>query len=307
VAIGNFDGVHRGHEHVLRAAAEEARQRGLRPVVLTFYPHPATVLRGRPVPLLTDIDRRCDLIASVDPELTVVVEPFTRQFAETPPEQFAQELLVAQLGARVVSVGHNFRFGSQRSGDLEALKALGQRLGFEATSQELVGDDAGPYSSTRARHALAEGDLESFRRVVGRPHALTGRVVPGDRRGRTLGVPTANLDAVPEAIPAHGVYAARVAALDDDGVEAPLAAAAVNIGVRPTIGTDTPSIEAHLIDFDGDLYGQNLRVHLEAHLRAERRFSSLQELKQQMRADIARAAELAGQPSAWAPAAHVET
>ena len=114
VAIGNFDGVHRGHEHVLRAAAELARVRGLSPIVLTFYPHPATVLRGYRVPLLTDIDRRCDLIAAIDPELTVVVEPFTVQFAETRPDQFVRDLLVAQLGARVVSVGHNFRFGNRR-------------------------------------------------------------------------------------------------------------------------------------------------------------------------------------------------
>ena len=291
LAIGNFDGVHRGHQQILCAAAREARVRSLEPVVLSFFPHPATVLNKGDVPLLTDISRRCQLIKSIDSGLRFVVEPFTLQLAAYSPERFVRELLVGGLGARLVTVGHNFRFGRGRSGDLGTLQELGQQMGFEVAPHAIAGDNEGPFSSSRARQALAVGDLDAFQRVVGRPHALTGRVVVGDRRGRTLGAPTANLEDVAEALPARGVYAGLAARVEEQS-EVILGPAAVNIGARPTFGAGSISTEAHIVGFTGDLYGQTLRLHLTTRLRPERRFSSVEELRQQIHRDIVRAAEV---------------
>jgi riboflavin kinase / FMN adenylyltransferase len=293
VAIGNFDGVHKGHQQVVRAACLEASRRGLRPTALTFDPHPASVLGGRTVPLLTTIARRAELMVGLCPELRVVVEPFTRELAAELPEQFVGELLVGALGARVVMVGRNFHFGRGRAGNFEVLGALGHQLGFEAIAFPLAGDEEGPYSSTRARRALAAGDLPGFLRVVGRPHALGGRIVPGDARGRTLGFPTANLDQVPEALPAHGVYAGSAKLVDELGAEVDLGAAAINVGVRPTFDGERPGVEVHVIGFRGDLYGKSLRVELWARLREERRFASQAELVRQIELDIEQTIDLA--------------
>jgi len=174
VVIGNFDGVHRGHRAVIEAALSEARAGGLSPLVLTFDPHPAVVLGGGGRPPLTLLNRKIDLIERLGPELRVVVEPFTLELSRLDPRQFARQFLVDLLGAKVVIVGENFRFGHQRAGDLSTLVALGQELGFAAHSSALSGDAQGPYSSTRVRAALAAGDLPSVYGVLGRPHSLTG-------------------------------------------------------------------------------------------------------------------------------------
>ncbi|HMJ11882.1 MAG TPA: riboflavin kinase, partial [Polyangiaceae bacterium] len=191
VAIGNFDGVHVGHQAVIRAAASDARRFGLAPLVLTFHPHPAQVLGRGSLPTLTTIDRKTELICRIDPELRVVVEPFTQELANESPRDFARELLIGALGARFVIVGQNFRFGHNRVGTLETLQRLGAELGFDARAEELAGDDRGTYSSTRARELLEHGDIVSLERVLGRPHSVSGSVVEGHRRGRTLGFPTA--------------------------------------------------------------------------------------------------------------------
>jgi riboflavin kinase/FMN adenylyltransferase len=290
VAIGNFDGVHVGHRAVIGAAAAEARQRGLVPLVLTFHPHPAEVLGRGSLPLLTSIDRKAELICRIDPEVRVVVEPFTPDLAKQEPRQFVEELLVQALGARVVIVGQNFRFGHNRAGKLETLVRLGAELGFEARAEELAGDAAGTYSSTRARELLKSADLGVLERVLGRPHSISGRVVHGDQRGKSLGFPTANLDGIVEALPPHGVYAVLV---DQLGAGVParskaLARGVANFGVRPTVGAGQ-SFEVHLFDFEGDLYGQSLRVHLVERLRGEQRFASLAELKAQIERDCAAA------------------
>src|SRR6188768_1378110 len=178
VVIGNFDGVHLGHRAVIEAALSEARDSGLRPLVLTFEPHPAEVL-GRGVrPPLTVLQRKIELIERLGPDLQVVVEPFTLALSQFTPAEFARQFLVELLCAKVVIVGDNFRFGHRRAGDLEALVALGQELGFAAHASALSGDAQGPYSSTRARAALASGDLVAARAVLGRPHSLSGTVVP---------------------------------------------------------------------------------------------------------------------------------
>lgn len=288
VAIGNFDGVHLGHQAVIRKAASEAQERGLRPLVLTFHPHPAAVLGRGSLPTLTLVPRKAELICRIDPALTVVVEPFTPELAAMTPREFVSELLVAALGARVVIVGQNFRFGHNRAGTLGTLVQLGAEFGFEARSEALVGDAGGTFSSTRARELLEKGDVAAVERVLGRPHSLSGVVVRGDERGRTIGFPTANLSGIAEALPAHGVYACVVDRLEAEGGGRALAKGVANFGVRPTVAGG-PSFEAHLFDFDDDLYGQSLRVHLVARLREERRFAGLEELKAQIARDSAEA------------------
>jgi len=287
VVIGNFDGVHLGHRAVIEAALSEARGRGLRPLVLTFDPHPAEVLGGSARPPLTAVDRKLELIERIGPELKVVVEPFTVELSQFTPAEFAQRFLVELLSAKVVIVGDNFRFGHRRSGDLSVLVSLGRELGFEAHASSLIGDAQGPYSSTRVRAALASGQLAAVESVLGRPHSLSGTVVHGAQRGRTIGVPTANLGAVAEALPPYGVYAVLVDHVRDDSSLA-LGKGVANIGLRPTVEAGF-SVEVHLFDFAADLYGETLRVHLLAHLRDEQKFSGLPELKAQIARDIEQA------------------
>ena len=302
VVIGNFDGVHRGHRAVIEAALSEARAAGLYPLVLTFDPHPAVVL-GRSVrPPLTLLPRKLDLIARLGADLRVVVEPFTLELSRLEPEQFAREFVVELLSAKVVIVGENFRFGYQRAGDLSTLVSLGKELGFAAHSSSLSGDAQGPYSSTRVRAALAAGDLPAVYGVLGRPHSLSGLVVQGAQRGRTIGVPTANLADVGEALPPYGVYAVLVDRVNEAGASVALGAGVANIGLRPTVDAGF-SVEVHLWDFSGDLYGATLRVHLVQALREERKFAGLSELKAQIQSDIeqGRAALSDARPD---PAAH---
>ncbi len=290
VIIGNFDGVHRGHQAVLEAGAREARMRGLRPLVLTFHPHPVEVLRRSQRAMLTTIDHKIELIRRVDSTLRVVVEPFTLELAAIPASEFVENILVEQLGAGVVIVGQNFRFGADRVGDLRLLCELGERLGFQARAERLVGDDAGVFSSSRVRAALAEGALECAERMLGRPHALSGQVVRGDERGRTLGTPTANLDQVREVLPPRGVYACLVDQLGAGSGGLNRAGAVANLGVRPTFGSGSSSLEVHILEFDGDLYGARLRVHLLKRLRDELRFNGPEQLREQIRQDVDRAA-----------------
>ena len=287
VAIGNFDGVHLGHRAVIEAALAEARERTLTPLVLTFDPHPAEVLGRGARPPLTVLERKVELIEQLGPELRVVVEPFTLELSQLTPAEFARQFVVDLLGAHLVIVGENFRFGHERAGDLEVLVELGRELGFEARASSLSGDAEGPYSSTRVRAALSAGDLPAVERLLGRPHSISGTVVQGAQRGRTIGVPTANLSAVREALPPNGVYAVLVDRIVD-GVAAPLASGVANIGLRPTVSGGF-SVEVHLFDFSADLYGSTLRVHLVTRLREERKFAGLDELKAQIAKDSAEA------------------
>lgn len=291
VAIGNFDGVHRGHQDLLAHAAREAAGAGLGPVLLTFDPHPAVVL-GRPPPaVLTPLARKIELVRRAQPAFRVHVRTFDRELAATSPERFAEDVLAGELGAARVVVGRNFRFGRGRAGDLALLERLGPSLGFQAHPADLVGDERGRWSSTRARAAIAAGDWDDVRAVLGRPHALTGTVVRGDQRGRTIGFPTANLGGVLEALPPHGVYAVLVDRVDgpaDGAGPRALARGVANVGIRPTVGAG-PSIEVHLFDLDEDLYGATLRAHLVSFLRPEQKFDGLPSLKAQIARDAAEA------------------
>lgn len=292
VAIGNFDGVHLGHQAVLADAARDAEDRGLRAIVLTFDPHPASVI-GRAAPaLLTPLSRKLELLHRAQPGVGVVVQRFDRAFASLSPEAFAHDVLVDRLAAKLVVVGKNFRFGSARAGDFDVLTALGERLGFETRSHSLVTDAGGTLSSTRVRSGISAGDLAAARAILGRPHALAGVVVRGDQRGRTIGFPTANIGEASEALPPFGVYAVAVDRLGDDDPTtgaargAWLAAGVANIGVRPTVKEGAPpSIEVHLFDTGADLYGARLRVHLLERLRGEQRFAGIDALRAQIAKD----------------------
>jgi riboflavin kinase/FMN adenylyltransferase len=292
IAIGNFDGVHLGHRAVLERAVARARREGLVPAVLTFHPHPAVVL-GRPPPAtLTPLERKVTLVQSIADDLEVVVHPFDAAFAALSPEEFAERLLVRDLGAQVVAVGQNFRFGKGRSGTFDTLQALGARLGFDVWAEPLAGDERGRWSSTRARASVASGDVTDVELVLGRPYELEGVVVHGQHRGRTIGFPTANLDGIAEAIPASGVYAIEARTVSTPGAEgARLAGGVANIGVRPTVAAGF-AVEAHLFDFQGDLYGARLRLRLVARLREERTFPSFDELKAQISRDAASARDV---------------
>lgn len=292
VIIGNLDGVHRGHQALLADAARDAGPRDLAPVAVTFSPHPARVLGRTPPPTLTALPRKIELIQRVQPSIRVEVVTFDRTFAAQTPEEFVRSVLLDRLGARVVLVGANFRFGRDRAGDFTTLGRLGEDLGFETRSHPLVGDAEGPWSSTRVRGAIARGDLDAATDMLSRPHMVSGVVVRGDQRGRTIGFPTCNLDEIEEALPPFGVYAVLVDRTLPSGRAVSLARGVANLGVRPTVeqpGQARPSLEVHLFDLDEDLYGERLRVHLIARLRPEQKFAGLAELK----AQIARDAEAA--------------
>jgi riboflavin kinase/FMN adenylyltransferase len=268
VAIGTFDGVHLGHRRVIEAA----KAAGLPTTVVTFDPHPRIAL-GNQVELLTTLDRRLELLHALGVETVVV--PFTSDLALATPEEFAESVL-RPLGATVIAAGEDFRFGRGRSGDLDTLA----RLGFDARRVPLVEG----ISSSRIRQLLHAGEIEAAARLLGRPPEVEGTVVAGDARGGTLGYPTANL-AVPGdlIVPAYGIYAGEA-----DGHRA-----AISIGVNPHYGGEERRVEAFLLDFDGDLYGQRLVVELWRRLRDERAFASERELIDQIGRDVeaARAAE----------------
>jgi len=312
IVIGNFDGVHRGHQTVLaRAVAriESLAEEGPRPelTVLTFEPHPAAVLGASAPPRLTRLSRKVELLGRHGVEL-VVAQRFDARFAALSPEGFVEEVLVSALGARQVTIGWDFRFGARRAGDIPLLTTLGAAHGFSVEVQDVVADDKGPMSSTRVRDALARGDLAEARAVLGRPHAIEGVVVSGDKRGRTIGFPTANVADVEEALPAFGVYAvvcdgAEGSTRAGAGASTELTALArgvANVGLRPTVsgGGVHPSIEVHLFDLPEDrrdLYGDTLRVHFVARLREEQRFPGLDALKAQIARDAAQARVLGDQ------------
>jgi riboflavin kinase/FMN adenylyltransferase len=288
LVVGNFDGVHRGHQMVLTEATETARKAGLAPRVLTFDPHPAAVVGQGAPPVLTTLERRAELVTALGVE-QVYARRFDAAFASWEPERFARDLVAEALQAKVVVVGANFRFGARRSGDLALLRTLGAELGFEVLVHAMASDARGRFSSTRAREAVAAGDLVEVEAVLGRPHALSGPVVHGQERGRTINFPTANLEPVAEMLPPDGVYAVRVDELGDDGEASFLAGGVTNIGVRPTVDGTRRTVETFLLGFSGDLYDMRLRVHLVARLREERKFEGLDALKTQILADCAEA------------------
>jgi riboflavin kinase / FMN adenylyltransferase len=272
VALGTFDGVHRGH----RAVIDAVKATGLRSTVLTFDPHPRLVL-GYDVQLLTTFERRLELLEEAGPDEVLIVE-FTQELSRHEPEEFVADYLTA-IGTRVVVAGENFRFGAGRRGDVALLRSLG----LDVRPVPLVPG----VSSSRIRELVRKGDLPGAAALLGRPFELEGDVVYGDRRGGTLGFPTANLSPDPHVlVPAYGIYAG----------EALGHRVAASIGVNPHYGGSERRIEAFLLDFEGDLYGSRLRLELWERLREERAFASEEDLVAQIAADVeaARAAERPG-------------
>jgi riboflavin kinase/FMN adenylyltransferase len=287
VAIGNFDGVHVGHQALLQTAREAAASHGGEAVVLTFDPHPARLLAPKLAPpLLVTRARKLELLAAHG-IAACVVEPFTRELAATSPHEFVRSLLVGGLGARDVVVGWDFTYGQKRGGTIETLRADGAALGFGVHVVPAVTVDGLVASSTKVREFVLEGNVAGAHLLLGRHFDVDGTVVRGAGRGRQIGIPTANVAAEGEVLPKAGVYAARVRT--DDGAWRP---AVLNLGTNPTfVAQGALSLEAHLLDWDGNLYDRRVRVAFVERLRDERRFGSVDELVAQIRRDIDAARE----------------
>lgn len=295
VAPGNHDGVHRGHRALIATARRMATRESpaLRVAALTFDPHPLHfVAPDRAPPLLTTPARRAQLLRGAGADY-VCVRKFDAAFASLSPEAFVEEVLIKELGAKGVVVGTDFRFGAQRAGDVELLHTLGARHGLNVVTVSPVTLDGRLVSSSQVRAALADGNVELAAQMLTRVHDVTRKVVQGDKRGRTIGFPTANLELKGLMPPADGVYAVSVRVLDDV-VGGELAGpppstgrlmGVANLGVRPTLGAGR-SMEVHILDFDGDLYGRELRVGFVARIRGEQKFSGIDALRAQIARDV---------------------
>jgi riboflavin kinase/FMN adenylyltransferase len=282
VAVGTFDGVHRGHRDVLDRLATRAAALDLRSVLVTFEPHPLEVVNAAAAPLLLTVgEEKREVLAESGIDYLAVV-PFTPALARFSAEEFVSRVLRARFRMKHLLMGYDHGFGRNREGDVEVLQALGARDGFRVEVIPPVSvDDGRPISSTSIRRAIASGDLEGAARALGRRYSVGGRVVPGAARGRGLGFPTINV-ALPGArklLPPEGVYAVRVQTPGGahDGM--------LNLGARPTFGDDTIGIEAHLFDASGDWYGAWVRVDFIARLRDTRKFESVEALVEQLRRD----------------------
>jgi riboflavin kinase/FMN adenylyltransferase len=285
IALGNFDGVHLGHQEVLKRAVEEGRRRGMRVIAATFHPHPRAVLgAGDPPKLITPVELRCEMLLSYGADEVWVI-PFDVAMSRKTPEQFVKDVLIGEGGAGVVVVGENFRFGHKALGHFSDLHRLMRQEGATAVGVQVRGwGMGGGISSTRIRALISGGEVTEAAGLLGRPYVLRGEVVVGDKRGRSIGFPTANVlpdtDAV---IPASGVYAGFVRFGEKEY------AACTNVGVAPTFGRTESRVEAYLIDFEGDLYGRVVDVSFVKRIRQERRFSGVDELIGQIRRDVGEA------------------
>lgn len=298
VTIGAYDGVHLGHRAVIAQVRALADARGLRTVVVTFDKHPAQVVRPESAPnLLCDLDQKLELLASTGVDATYVVH-FDEERARETAEEFVNDVLVGCLSTRAVVVGEDFHFGHKRGGNVELLRQMGVDLGFTVEGLALVAADGEPagdaepnVSSTAIRALLDDGDVVGAAGLLGRPHEVRGTVEPGDRRGRDLGYPTANIALPPEIqLPAVGIYAGLFER--PDGTVLPTA---ISLGHRPTFydrPADQPLLECHLIGFSGDLYGEAVKVRFVERLRGEVRFDSVEALVDQIRTDVDQTAKI---------------
>jgi len=289
VTIGVFDGVHRGHRQLIERAVTVARERRLRSVVVTFDPHPSQLVRpGSHPAALTTLERRAELVAELGADAFCVI-PFTGELARMNPAEFAHEVLVDTLHAAVVVVGANFTFGYKAEGDLDTLRTLGTRFGFQVEGLDLISDDGVTFSSTYIRSCIDAGDMEAAAAALGRLHRVDGVVVHGDKRGRELGFPTANVSCAEHtAIPADGVYAGWFS-LGDRRLRA-----AISVGSNPTFSGRVRTVEAYVLDISEDFYGYEVGVEFAHRLRGMERFDGIDALIVQMDADVARTRELLG-------------
>jgi riboflavin kinase / FMN adenylyltransferase len=288
VAIGNFDGVHRGHQALVERARERARASGGHAVVLTFDPHPARFFAPTLAPpMIMPLARRLELLAEAGAD-AVVIEAFDATFAAIEAEEFVEQVLRKDLGAQHVVVGYDFSFGRGRKGNPPLLSALGERFGIGVTVVPAVTAGGLVCSSTKIREFVLEGRMEGAKLLLGRPFEIGGEVVRGAGRGRGLGIPTANVRPDGELLPRTGIYAGR-AVVGDSRIST-----AISVGTNPTFAAGNPpvTVEAHLLDWSGDLYGQHIRLEIETRLRDERRFETVDELMSEIRKDIARTREI---------------
>jgi len=299
ITIGNFDGVHLGHQALFAKAVERAQAVEGTALAVTFEPHPIRVLRPAVnLPLITPLEQKLELMAQHGLDLTLCLR-FDQDFARLSADAFVDKLLVSRLGAAEVVVGYDFAFGHKGLGDLDLLRSKGEQWGFKVHVVGPVIIEGRPVSSTRVRQEVADGNMDAARRLLGRHYQVAGRVVAGHGRGgRLLGFPTANLRVSDELLPGPGVYAVLVELEDGRFLKG-----ANNIGNNPTFDDGALSVETHLLDFDGDLYGQDIRLHFVERLRGEKRFESAEELKTQIGLDIARAIEIL---DPWAKAGNGE-
>ncbi len=281
VTIGKFDGVHRGHQHLVTHLIERAHAEGLASVVVVLYPNPVTVLRpGAAVSYLTSLEERLQLLRRLGAD-SVGIIPFTSELAQLSARDFAS-LLVDELSMRLLYVGPDFALGRRREGTVGVLRKIGGDMGFRVETAELLARDGEKVGSSAVRQALADGDAEEVARLLGRPFTLGGHVVAGAHRGAGLGFPTANIAiGLDRVLPAFGVYVTRAFIRENEYLSC------TNIGVRPTFDAEPrPTVEAFILDFDGDIYGQDIRIELLHRLRDELKFDSVDDLVTQMHRDI---------------------
>jgi riboflavin kinase/FMN adenylyltransferase len=280
VTIGKFDGVHRGHQYLVSQLLHQASERGLAGVVITLHPHPISVLRpGTPITYLCSLEERVRLLQSCGPS-SVGVLSFTSELAQLSYRDF-MALLVEELDLRLLLTGPDFAVGRDRQGDAGALQAFGEETGFDVEVVTLLAEDGSKVGSGAVRDALAAGEIETVNELLGRAFALRGPVVRGEERGAKIGFPTANIAVAPDlALPEYGVYVTR-AYLGETAYDS-----VTNIGQRPTFGAGRPTIEVHLLDFEGDIYERELRVELLHRLRDEMRFNGVDALVAQIGRDV---------------------
>lgn len=284
LTLGVFDGLHLGHQFIMRTVVERARATGAIPTVITFDPHPRAVLHPESAPpLLQTFDQKIEALSVLGIEQAIIIS-FTKEFADIKAEEFLRDVVHERLQAREVYLGRGFAFGQGREGNIELLQKVCGELGFHAAEVPEVTLRGKRISSSRVRQLLADGCVNLARRMLGRPYGVEGRVVRGAQRGRTLGFPTANLSPQNRVIPRTGVYVTATL------IEGAWRRSITNVGTRPTFETEAPpSVETHVMNWSGDLYGDVARVRFLHRLRNERKFASLEELKEQIARDQNRA------------------
>lgn len=291
LTIGVFDGVHRGHQEILSRLTAGARHSGMPAVVLTFDPHPARVLGGRDLKLLTMPEERASLLAAFGVDV-VITHPFDQKVANLSAQEFTARVHAA-LGFSHLLVGYDFALGRGREGNAGRLEEIGRALGYTVEMVDAIGDDSGVISSTEIRKLISVGDVVEANKLLGHPYSLCGPVIHGDGRGRKINIPTANLQLSPEKmIPANGVYACRAWTVEGEHI------AVTNVGVRPTFLPEgqAANVETHILDFERELYGEEVRLQFIARLRDEMKFPSVNALVEQIQRDMVRACQVLSQP-----------
>jgi riboflavin kinase / FMN adenylyltransferase len=286
ITLGNFDGLHLGHQELIRKIIQRAEETASLSMVVTFRPHPLKILAPEKCPPLISIyEEKIRLFEKLGIDVLVKI-PFSLDFAAMEPRDFVKNILCDLLGAKEIFVGYNYRFGKGRKGDIRMLRELGEEFGFAVREVEQVSLNGEVISSTRIRQLLKNGEVEDAAKFLGRPYALCGIVVKGDGRGRGLGFPTANIASRHAIIPSNGVYAVKLFVRDRhyNGV--------VNIGMRPTFDARTLAIEVHIFDFDEDVYGEEVSIYFIGRIRGEKKFAGAPELISQIKDDITTAKEL---------------